>query len=99
MAEEYEFVLTGDEQLKEKVIERERNYNRYTRYIQEYIQNNNVCPMSNESIAKILNLVKSGTPDYKNPVNIAIIDRAMNEANIYYYRAYKKSILDYILKD
>lgn len=27
------------------------------------------------------------------------MDRVMNEANKEYYRAYKKSMLDYILKD
>lgn len=72
----------------------------YTKYIQQYIDNSNVCPLPKEAIKRIINQVRSTFKgDMKDPVSVEIMDKSINEANQLYYFAYKKSILDYILKD
>lgn len=58
-----------------------------------------MSPIPREAIKRILKQVKNAVKDFKNESNVAIADRVMNEANQEYYWAFKKSMLDYILKD
>jgi len=81
------------------VKERHGNYQRYTKYISKYIDNSNVCPIPENSLKMILERVKNSVRNIKDPESIAIMDQVINDANKEYYYAYKKSMLDYILKD
>jgi hypothetical protein len=74
-------------------------YLRYCQYYREIIPNDCVAPLKQESIERIVKQVKVLVRKLGRKDGSPLINSLMNEVNTDYYMAYKKSVLNYILRD
>ena len=74
-------------------------YQRYCQYYQEIIPNDCVAPLNQDSVARIIKQVKGLVKKLGRKDGSPLINSLMNEVNTEYYLAYKKSVLNYILRD
>lgn len=74
-------------------------YLRYCQYYREIIPNDCVAPLKQESIERIVKQVKGLVRKLGRKDGSPLINSLMNEVNNDYYMAYKKSVLNYILRD
>ena len=58
-----------------------------------------MAPLKQESIERMIKQVKSLVKKLGRKDGSPLINSLMNEVNVEYYMAYKKSVLNYILRD
>ena len=85
--------------MREPIKKRKDTYERYSKYIEKYIDNQNVAILPKVAIQRILDRSSSFLKEVEKKDYYPIMQDVLNEINRNYYNSYKKSILDYILKD
>lgn len=74
-------------------------YQRYCQYYKEIVPNDCVAPIKQLAIERIVKQVKDLVRKLGRKDGSPLINSLMNEVNAEYYLAYKKSVLNYILRD
>jgi len=79
-------------------LKRDYCFKRYVHYIEFEISTEVIAPIRDMWVAKILDMIPSDS-HLPQETKSMMIDAMMNETNKDYYKAGRKAILDYVLKD